>query len=63
MKQIFRKFGQVPLALVGASAILVAALLGKDTKYENAWLYVFSAWLILYSVLEVSLAKKNKRDK
>lgn len=62
MTRMFKKYGQIILAIIGALAIIATALWLKDTKYENVWLYVFCIWLILYSVLEVYLKKKKDKD-
>ncbi len=53
MTPLFKKHGMIIFAAVGALAILGTALWFKDTEYENAWLYVFTIWLVLYSALEV----------
>lgn len=62
MAPVFKKYGQVIFAVIGALATIGSALWFKDTEYENTWLYVFTVWLLLYSVLEVYLRKKNKEE-
>jgi hypothetical protein len=54
---------RIIFALIGAAAIIGTALWSVGTPYEkNAWLYVFSAWLVLNSILEVYLSKKKDND-
>jgi len=47
-------------SVVAAISILAAALLAKGTTYENAWLYVFTAWIIILPAIELYLKKKQK---
>ncbi len=61
MTALFKKYGQIISAVIGAIAIIGTALWSVGTAYEkNAWLYVFCIWLVLHSVLEVYLSKKKK---
>ena len=60
MKLAFKKYGQVLFAVIGAVAILGTALWTKDTEYENAWLFVFTIYFIVYAVVELYFAKNKK---
>ncbi len=63
MTPFFRKHAAIIVALITAIATVAAALLAKDTAYENAWLYVFSVGIVLGPLVELYLKKteKNKR--
>lgn len=61
MIPVLKKYGRIIFALIGAIAIIGTALWSAGTAYEkNAWLYVFSIWIVLNSILEVYLSKKEK---
>ncbi len=63
MIPIFKKHWQIIFALVGALAIIGTAWWANGTdENNNAWLYVFCIWLILYSAIEVYTNKKKGKD-
>jgi ABC-type polysaccharide/polyol phosphate export permease len=62
MTPTFRKYGQIILALISALAIIGTALIADGTEYENAWLYVFCIWFILFLAFEVYSRKKKDKD-
>jgi hypothetical protein len=63
MIPVLKKYGQIILATIGALAIIGTAWWANGTDENNdAWLYVFCIWLILYSALEVYLKKKKDKD-
>jgi hypothetical protein len=45
-----------------ALAIVVSALLFKDSEYENAWVYVMSVGFILAAALDVYSQIKDKHN-
>lgn len=47
------------LSLFAAGLMVGSALLFKDTRYENAWLYIFIAWAIVTAIIEISCFRKK----
>lgn len=63
MTPAFKKYGLISFALIGALAIIGTAWWSNGTdENNNAWLYVFCIWLILYSAFEVYSRKKKDKD-
>ncbi len=63
MMPIFKKHGLIIFALIGALAIIGTAWYANgNDENNNAWLYVFCIWLILYSGYEVYSKRKKNRD-
>ncbi len=61
---MLKKYGTTIIYLTTAIAIVVSALLFKDSEYENAWVYVMSVGFILAAALDVySQVKDKNRDK
>ena len=58
MSPIFKNYGAVMISLVVAIAIILAAIIWKDTKYENAWLYITGLSPILMAAFELYSKKK-----
>lgn len=50
----------VIVSLIGAVAIIVAALVAKGTVYENIWLYITGLLIVLLPALDWYFKKKNK---
>ncbi len=51
----------VSFAMVGAVAILITAWVVNGSEREDAWLYVFSIWLVFYAAIEAYFQwKKDK---
>ncbi len=50
---------KIILSLVVSVAIIVSALLFKDTSYENTWLYITCVWVALLPLLDL-YGKKNE---
>ena len=46
------------ISLVVAIAIILVAIIWKDTKYENAWLYITGLSPILMAAFELYSKKK-----
>lgn len=59
MISTFKKHGALIIYIITAIAIIVTALLLKDTEYENVWFYIFAVGSVLASLVEV-YSKKNK---
>ncbi len=60
MKPLTKNYVMIGFALIGALAILGTAWWANgNDENNNAWLYVFCIWLVLYSALEVYLNKKK----
>ena len=60
MKPIVKQFGTIIISVIAAFAILGAAWWSKGTEHENAWLYVFCIWCVLFAAFEVYSKKKDK---
>lgn len=60
MTPLLKKHGAAIIWVVTAIAIVAAAWFGKDTEYENAFLYILGAGAILSGVFEVYASMKDK---
>ena len=58
MTQTFVKFGTVIFAII-AIVFLVATYVINGSEKEDAWLYIFSIWLVIYSAI-IAFPKKKK---
>lgn len=43
---------KIILSLIVSTAIIVSALIFKGTEYENAWLYITCAWVIILPLID-----------
>lgn len=59
MKAETKTYVSLALSLITAVSIIASAYFLKDTAYENSWVYVMSAWLIVNAIFEV-LTRKTK---
>jgi|GEM_PF-6265838 hypothetical protein len=59
MNSILKNYGALIIYIITAIAIIVSALLLKDTEYENTWLYILGVGSVLASFVEI-YSKKNK---
>jgi hypothetical protein len=53
----------VSFAMIGAVAILITAWMVNGSQREDAWLYVFCIWLVLYGAMEAYFQWKKGRVK
>lgn len=60
MTPLLKQYGGALLWIICAIAILASALLGKDTRYENAWLYVLAAFFVLQGLWEMYANRRGK---
>lgn len=58
MMSVFKKYG-LAYVFVGIAAAVSAFLL-KDSEYENMWIFVFGAGMILVGIFEVYLKNQKK---
>ncbi|WKZ40625.1 MAG: hypothetical protein QY328_01065 [Anaerolineales bacterium] len=60
MLSTLKNHGAVIIYIITAIAIIVTALLLKNTEYENAWFYIFAVGSVLASLVEVYSKTKDK---
>lgn len=60
MTPIFKNHGATIIYVITAIAIVVSALLLKDTEYENAWLYILALGFVLVGIFELYSIRKDK---
>lgn len=58
MNSILKNYGALIIYIITAIAIIVSALLLKDTEYENIWLYILGVGSVLASLVEVYSKKE-----
>lgn len=63
MTRFLKDNWQVAFALTAAFAVIGAAWWLNGSEREDAWLYIFCVWLILYSAYEVYATWKKNHDK
>ena len=54
-----REIFKIILSLIVSIAIVVSAIILKDTQYENTWLYITCIWIIILPLLDL-YSKKNE---
>ena len=50
---------KIVISIVVVVAILAAAWTLKGTTYENAWLYISCAWIIILPLIDLFFKKKR----
>jgi hypothetical protein len=51
----------IVFSIIGALIIVGAAWLAKGSESNDAWLYVFSIWMILFSAFQVRTSVKSSK--
>lgn len=63
MTLTLKKHGAAIIWLITGIAIIVSAILLKDTGYENAWFYILAVGIVLASAFEAYSRIKNKNKR
>ncbi len=63
MNPLLKNYGPVIVSLITAIAIIVTALLTKNSAYENSWLIVFSIGSLAAAFLELYLKMKDRKKR
>ena len=61
MTPTFKKNGTIIMSVIAAITMIATAYLAPE--YENAWLYVFVIWSVLFAAFEVYYNYKKNKDK
>jgi len=58
MPPFLKTYGTILIAIVTVTLTLATALFGKDTPYENAWLYITSFGIAFMAIFEAYTKRK-----
>jgi hypothetical protein len=61
MTSLLNKSGVIVFSIIGALLIIGAAWMTKGSESNDAWLYVFSIWMILFSAFEVRTSVQTSK--
>lgn len=50
---------KIVISVIVVIAILAAAWTLKGTQYENAWLYISCAWIVILPIIDLFFKKKR----